>query len=195
MLWPLVLPFQITCAVLGLIVLLITGWAPKLKWRRSRAFGISILLALLAFVPSCTGVWYALAQIRFGYFEYATFDDINDLRAERYLPTAAREIQMHKRQGGNGYVARYLITEAGFHAYLDILWDEYGVYSAVARGEMGREGGTATREEMQRICSLLGCDSLSNAIILYSPTEADGGGATYFFDKEAGVVLQDTGYW
>lgn len=195
MFWPFILPFKITCVVLGVLVLLITGWAPKLKWKRWWAFGISAMLALLAFVPSCSGVWYVLDQFRFGYFEYATFDDINDFRAERYMPPAATDIWIYKHEHANGSCARYVISEADFHAYLDGLWDKYGDYSAVRRGEISGEGRPASPDDMASICACVGCQPLAAAVKYRSPTEPDGGGATYYFDSEAGVALQDTGYW
>jgi hypothetical protein len=33
---------------------------------------------------------------RFGVFEYTSFDDVNDFRVERYLPTAATDITIDK---------------------------------------------------------------------------------------------------
>lgn len=35
----------------------------------------------------------------------------------------------------------------------------------------------------------------ANAIVYYNPTEADGGGATYYFDADAQLVFQRTGFW
>jgi len=193
MLWPIVLPFKITFWSLTAFVVLVTAIAPVLKWKRAKTLLVSTLLAMLAFTPSCTGVMYLVDAMRFGYFEYATFDDVNDFRAERYLPTAASNIKMHKH--ANGYRAQYTISDAEFHAYLDKLWAEFGEFSAVERGEMSGEGSPASQEELERLFSEFDWKSLENAIEYYSPTEADGGGATYYFDCEGGVAYQRTGYW
>jgi hypothetical protein len=193
MLWPLVLPFKITLWSLIAIVVVATIVAPQLKWTRATAFLTSATLAAIAFIPSCTGIMYLVDQTRFGYFEYPLFDDVKDFRAERYLPTAATQIKMHKH--ANGYRAQYKITDADFHAYLDRLWKQYGQYSSVKRGEMSGEGSPVSVEEFDLVFTGLDWTCPSGAIEYYGPSEADGGGATYYFDASAGVVYQRTGYW
>lgn len=148
---------------------------------------------MVTFIPSCTGIMYVLDGFRFGDFKYATFKDINDFRAQRYLPTAASDISMQKQ--ANGYRARYSITAAEFHAYLDNLWHEYGEYSAVPRGKMMGEDTPASIEEQDAVFAELGWRPLENATVYHSPSEPDGGGATYYFDSNAGVAMQRTGYW
>jgi cell division protein FtsW (lipid II flippase) len=193
MFWPVVLPFEIAFWTLATVVVIVTALAPTLKWRRGKTFLISSSLAIAAFIPSCTAIMFVVDEIRFGDFEYATFDDVNDFRAERYLPTAATNIAMQKH--ANGYRARYSISSDDFHAYLDNLWHLYGEYSAVERGRMFGEGLPAHNEEQEAFFSDLGWPPLKNATVYYSPSEADGGGARYYFDSNAGVAMQRTGYW
>lgn len=193
MFWPVVLPFEIAFWTLATAVVVVTALAPSLKWRRGRTFLISSSLAVAAFVPSCTGIMFVVDGFRFGDFEYATFKDVNDFRAQRYLPSAASDISMRKH--ANGYRARYTITAAAFHAYLDNLWREYGERSVVARGKMSGEGSAASKEEQEAFFAELGWNPLENATVYYSPSEPDGGGASYYFDSDAGVVMQRTGYW
>ena len=193
MLWPVIVPFKIAFWSLTALVAFAVVIAPLLKWKTSKTFLVSTLLALVAFVPSCTGIMYVVDGMRFGNFEYATFADVKDFRAERYLPRSAAKIKMQKH--ANGYRAQYLISDASFHAYLDSLWNEYGKYSVVKRGEMSGDGEPASREELEHVFSDLGWNPLENAIEYYSPTEADGGGATYYYDASDGVAYQRTGYW
>lgn len=195
MLWPLVLPFNIAFWSLTAIVVVATTIAPLLKWKRSNTFFFTTLLAMLALIPSCTGIMHFVDEVRFGDFEYATFDDVNDFRVERYLPNSASKIKMHKQANGNGYRAQYAISAASFHAYLDKLWNTYGEDSAVERGELSDEGLPATKGELERVFSDLGWKPLGNAIKYYSPIEDDGGGATYYYDVSAGLAYQQTGYW
>jgi len=75
MLWPLILPLQITATSLVVAVIAFTVLAPKLGWKRTTAFPIGALLAILAFVPSCAGVMYGLDQFRFGRFEYQSYSE------------------------------------------------------------------------------------------------------------------------
>lgn len=192
MLWPLVLPLKITFWSLIAIVAIVTVFAPQLKWQRAKTFLVSSTLALVAFIPSCTGVMYLVDEARFGSFEYPSFDDVKDPRAERYLPTTATQIKMHKH--ASGYRAQYRIAETDFHAYLDSLWKQYGQYSSVKRGEMSGEALPVSQEQLELVFSGLDWKCPSGAIEFHSPSEADGGGAVYYFDASAGVVFQRTGY-
>ncbi len=193
MLWPIELPFEIACWTLATVVIVLTAMAPLLKWRRGKTVRVSSALAMVALVPSCTGIMFVVDKMRFGTFEYATIQDIDDFRARRYLPPAASDITMHKQ--ASGYRARYSISAPELHAYLDHLWDTYGEASAVERDQRLGEGEIASKEMQELFFTELGWDPFENATVYCSPVEADGGGATYYFDSNAGIVMQRTGYW
>ncbi len=193
MLWPLVLPFKITFWVLTVAVIAVTALVPSKKWKRSRMFVMSLGTAIVVSVPIFFGVTYVVDEFRFGDFAFETFNDIDDFRAERYLPPNATDIRMQKH--ANGYRARYLISEADFHTYLEHLWDECGQSSSVQREELAGAKTPASSEVLQRGFSDLGWKPLKNAIQHDSPLEPDGGGATWYFDSEAGVAYQRTCYW
>lgn len=193
MLYPVVLPFQITILVLAIAVVAITTLAPLLKWKRGKTFLITSLVALVAFIPSCTGIMFVVDEFRFGHFEYQTYKDIDDFRPQRYLPTAATSITMYKID--SGFRARYSISEPDFRAYVDGLWEKYGRFSAVKREQLSGEGSSVDADELQRRFRGLGWKPLANAIKYHSPRERDGGGATYYFDADAGMVYQRTDYW
>ncbi len=193
MFWPIILPLKITFCTLALAVFAVTLFAQSLKWKRGKAFLVSSLLAIVGFIPSCTGIQLVADAFRFGHFEYATFDDINDFRAERYLPNTASNITMYKY--GNGYHAQYTISELDFHAYLDKLWEQYGDLSVVKRGAEPPDGTPASEKDLVSVSSGLELRPSKNAVKYISPREPDGGGATYYFDREVGVVFQRTGYW
>ncbi|QDV73509.1 hypothetical protein [Botrimarina mediterranea] len=192
MLWPLILPLQITATGLVVAVIAFTVLAPKTGRKRTTAFSLGVLLAILAFVPSCTGVMLALDKIRFGRFEYQSYNEITDFRAQRYLPPSAVAISMFTYP--NGYLAKYSISVTDFHNYLDELWEKYGKHSAVPRHKMSGEDVPPYPDEFDEYVEQ-GWPPLKNAITYYSPHEDDGGGAKYLFDKDAGVVYQRTGYW
>jgi hypothetical protein len=192
MLWPFILPLQLTATGLVVAVIAFTVLAPKVGWKRTTAFPLGALLAILAFVPSCTGVMFALDQIRFGRFEYQSYSEITDFRAQRYLPPSAVAISMYKHP--QGYKAKYSIAETDFHKYLDELWEKYGQYSAVERHGFAGEDEPPYPEEFDQYAEQE-WPPLKNAITYYSPTESDGGGAEYLYDKDAGIVYQTTGYW
>ncbi|TWT65916.1 hypothetical protein Pla123a_48270 [Posidoniimonas polymericola] len=193
MLWPLVLPFQISAACLASLVVVLTAAAPRWRWKRGSTFLIATMLALFALVPSCTVVQLGIDALRFGRFDYADVSQIDDFRARRYLPDAAVDIEMHKH--AQGYRARYSISEADFQSYLDGLWETYGSRSAVERGGYAGEESAADATTMQLAFGDLGWPTLESAVEFHSPTEPDGGGAVYYFDRQTGIAYQRTGYW
>jgi hypothetical protein len=193
MFWPVVLPFQITCAVLLLAVVVFTAIARPQDWSRATTFVLYTTIALIAFIPACTGIMVVVDAVRFGDFNYASYDDIPDFRSQRYLPSVATNITMRKH--ANGYRARYKISGEDFRLYLDDLWRKHGDHSAVKRGGFVDEGKEVDSETFAITFGDLGWQCPSSAIILYSPSEGDGGGATYFVDAEGGIVFQRTGFW
>lgn len=120
MLWPIVLPFAITACVLLTLVFV----APVVKWRRVPTSIGMTLLSLIAFVPSCTGIMRILDADRFGVIEYASFDNVDDFRVERYLPPPATNITVDKY--AQGFRARFTISQSQLDAYLDDVWRKYG---------------------------------------------------------------------
>ncbi|WP_236621257.1 hypothetical protein [Rhodopirellula sallentina] len=193
MLWPIVLPFQLTGVAFLLVVVLLTATRTPRKWSRIKTLLISSIAAIVLFIPSCTGVMLVTDSIRFGHFHYDSFEAIPDFRSQRYLPTAASNIEMHKH--ANGYRARYDISAADFEAYLDGLWTQYGEHSAVERGGFMDEGQTVSPELFNHTFDGLNWTCPATAIVYYSPSEGDGGGATYYYDADAGLMFQRTGFW
>lgn len=196
MFWPLILPFQITCGVLLVGVALLTMFASPKSGNHFKSLCFYSLIGLVAFIPSCTGIMMAIDAVRFGDFKYASFHDIPDFRSQRYLPEAATEIQMRKH--ANGYFARYKLSSDEFISFLDELWQKYGEFSAADRGEHHKEGRSfksVDPESFDRTFADLGWVRPTDAIVYYSPSEADGGGATYYVDADSGLVFQRTEFW
>ncbi len=167
--------------------------APSFKWKRSKTLGISLLLALIAFIPSCTGIMFVVDNFRFGKFYCQHYSEVNDFRIERFLPNTATNITLHKQ--ANGHHARYEISKSEFHAFIDGLWKQYGAYSTAKRDELYGEGKLATQEDFELDFQPLDWKPLANALRYHSPIEADGGGATYYYDDGAGIAYHRAGYW
>lgn len=192
MLWPIVLPFKIAFFSLAGLVLFITLCSPLLKWDRKNAFLISTILACLAFLPFCMGIKSILDAQRFGIFQYAAHDDVDDFRIERYLPMNARDITLDKSM--MGHRVRYSISKTDFMQYLDEQWRKYGESSAISRDEM--PNGTAVMPEMfNQHYGDLNWPPLGNAREYSSPIQGDGGGATYYFEEDSGMAYHYAGYW
>ena len=193
MFWSLVLPFQITCVVLLGAVIVLTRFASTQVRSRAKTFFLYSGIASILFIPACTGIMEIVDVIRFGDFSYASYDDIPDFRSQRYLPTGATDIQMRKHY--NGYFARYRLSSEDFNSYLDELWQKYGEYSAVERGEMHDDDESVDQKSFDRTFRGLGWDCPADANVYHSPSEGDGGGATYYVDTVSDLVFQRTGFW
>lgn len=120
MFWPIVLPFQITICIMTFFVLGISLFAYVRKRKFWKSFFISSAISCVVFIPSCALIATILDTQRFGIFEYASFDETNDFRIQRYLPPNARDITVHKF--ASGHRARYTIEEEELRAFLDTLW-------------------------------------------------------------------------
>ena len=177
MLWPIVLPAQITLAMMTTCVVVVTIIAALLRSKPAVVFWYSSGIAFVAFVPSCAGLMSVLDVRRFGVFQYASYKDVQDFRIERYLPPAATKITLEKTP--MGHRAKYTILEANLNAHLDELWNAYGEASASWRDELA-EGTPANAEEFEFAFAGLNWPPLRNALSYSSPVEPDGGGATYY---------------
>ncbi len=192
MLWPLVLPLKITFWSLAGLVALVTVVLPIFKWKRRNVLSVSLLVAFVAFIPSCTAVMSIVDARRFGVFHYKAYSEVRDFRIERFLPPKASDITLDKFE--MGHRAKYSISEADLRAYLDGLWREYGDLSATPRDELD-DGRTVTYDMFGYEFDGLDWPEMESAIEFHSPVEPDGGGATYFFDPESEVVYHRAGYW
>ena len=192
MFWPIVLPFKITFWVFVGIVTVLTVLSPAMKWKRGKTFLMTSLLAILAFVPSCTGVMAVVDAQRFGVFHCDSYAEVQDFRIERYLPKSAQKITLDKF--ASGHRAKYAITQPELVSYLDALWIEAGNRSAISREDLD-DGSEVSAEQVARDFEGLDWSAPSTAIKFHSPVESDGGGATYYFDPAANVAYHRAGYW
>lgn len=186
-----ILPAEIAFWVLTAIVLLVTVFAPVMKWKRVKAFGIVSLLAVLAFIPSCMGIMATVDSQRFGVFRYDSYSEVDDFRIERYLPTQARDITLDKYF--TGHRAKYSISQSELTDYLDGLWDRDGQYSAFARDDLN-DGVTVSSDDFEYFFADLGWRPFE-AIEYHSPVQSDGGGAFYYFDPSTGTTYHCAAYW
>jgi len=139
MFWPLVLPFQITAALMFALFIGVFWFGKRRKWQPGNRSIAAICLPLLMFIPSCVATTYVIDYFRFGTFHYENFAAIHDFRIERYMPPAATEITVFKQYGGNGYRARFTITQQDFDKWHNDFWEQYGKYSKHRPDNDGKE--------------------------------------------------------
>lgn len=196
MLWPLELPFKITCVLFAALILLAVAMVPNMKWKRGRVFRLSLAIAALLFIPSCSGIMAVLDSQRFGVFQHATFDDVNDPRVESWLPSAATDIRLQKRMGG--FKAKYSITEADLKKFMGRIWQKYGQYSTMSRAQIQTQLDSGRLIDTPPPCvddDPTDWPPLTNPAVYMSPQAANGAGFTIWYSIEDGVVYQEAAYW
>lgn len=192
MFWPIVLPIQITfgvCLVVFVVVLLVSK---KQGWKSNRAFLRTTLLLSLAFMPSCGVVMSVLDQYRFGVFEYANFQSIDDFRIERYLPEPATEITLEKN--AQGYRSKFKISKSDLNHWFEQQWQQNYEQSVVSRTEID-ETAIVDTEEFDLWFGGLGWSPLSEAVVYEGPRAANGSGFTIWYSESTVTAYQHAGYW
>ena len=194
MFWTVVLPFEITFWLFLALLVAAFVYAMRSKQTTWKVVCVAMGLALIGFIPSCIGIGLVLDNFRFGHFHHVAFDDVNDFRIERYLPTESQNIDLFKNHSGNGYRAKYEIAHADLQDYVDGMWERWGQHSAISRSDLDRPRTKYSELALPEFSDLQW--SLSGEVEIYhSPVEGDGGGATYYHDVETGITLQRAGYW
>lgn len=201
MLWPIVLPVELTIGLLAALVGFATVAAPAWKWKRRRTFVGSSLLAGLLFVPSCVGIMEVVDNIRFGTFQYASYLDVKDIRVERYLPPTATNVTLKKYS--SGHMARYTISESDLKDYVDELWKRNGEHSAISHKDLdptpgapaGFNGIPFTSAEFESTFLSSEWPTPDNLIELHGPSGASGSGAVYVYDRATQTGYHRASYW
>lgn len=192
MLWPIILPVQITFGIILGMITVSTLVAVAVKAKPTRIFLATSALGFVAFIPSCTCIMSVIDARRFGIFHYESYAEVQDFRIYRYLPNSARTITLEKT--AMGHRAKYQISESDLREYLDRLWSECGNGSIIARKDLN-QGEEVNLDEIPNLFHDLGWPPLSHAIRFQSPVQGDGGGAEYFLDVASGTVYHRAGYW
>ena len=193
MYWPTLLPLAITFWLFVIITVILTIFAPSLKWKRKKTFLVTTLIASVMLIPSCTGLMFIMDFSRFGIFEYKTYDDVQDFRVERYLPSSSKNITLQK--GAPGYHAKYEISEEDFHVYLNDQWRQHGEHSAIKREDLSFDAMPVGREEFDGYFKNLHWLPSENVIKYHGPIAGNGAGATYFLDRDRHTVYHYASYW
>ena len=135
--------------------------------------------------------------------------EISDPRIMRYLPVEATDIRLISDR--NGHMAYYRISAEAFDTFLAQVWDRYRKEHAAKPKSWvdyneeqitaARKGRTVGRYEPKVRSTEITFDKpivwepLENATRHGGPRKRSAAGATYYFDREAGIACHDAGYW
>lgn len=191
MFWSMVLPFKITSYLLLLSITLVTLFKPFIKWSRKKTFLISFSLAIVLFIPSCTGVQIVIDKYRFGKFQYSNSNEIEDKGIKYSLPQNAKNITLYKLD--TGHYAKYQISKSDLLRYINKLWEKEEISSEIKRRNI--EGKSVDKSHLQS--QFKNTDFLieNDAIQFNGVFHLNGAGSTYNYVPTKGIVYQRTSYW
>jgi hypothetical protein len=148
-------------------------------------------------------------QFLAGLHRFEQGSEIADPRITRYLPEEATDISLISER--NGHMAYYRISADAFDAFLLAVWDRYRAERAAKPDSwvdyseeeitQARLGQAVGRYEPMARSNLMAFDEvvewgpLEKARSYSGPQKRSAAGATYFFDRDAGVAFHDAGYW
>ena len=192
MLWPLVLPFKITVGILVVLIVLAMLLSLKLKWPVGKAFGISLLLGAVAFVPSCTGIMKVMDSYRFGVFEYETADAVSDAHVKYWLPATAKSIMLD--QQSNGFRANFTISQQDLDSHFDQQWKQCDPKYLVQRsGSVSKSPTKPT--SLEREFGGLKWQVFDDMIEYRGPIADNGAGYSIWYSPSQAIAFQSAGYW
>lgn len=194
MLWSLVLPFQITVALMIALFIAVLLVGERRKWKGGPKFTAAILLPPLLFIPSCVATSYLVDHFRFGMFHYDNFESIRDFRIERYMPPAAKNISVFKHYGGNGYRARFTIAPADFDAWHTDYWQKYSQYSVMDRRDDDGQTQSSVKQ-FDRWFSELSWSMPNDSVQYQGPVGGNGAHYTIQYSPSNRLAFLNSCYW
>jgi hypothetical protein len=197
MFWFIDLPILVTSLTLAAAVIAATVTAPRFRWRRGRVFGWGMLLAMVAFVPSCTVVMTAANAVRFGVSRYENYDAIWEPKFKQWLPEEATDIVMNRRI--NGYEARFRIDRAALDRWFDRCGtNAKGTTNTQTEPAVARFFGAEDAEELERGFGADGNwqpSADAKWINFVGPQWSKAAGTWIHFDEKSGIAYQSSVFW
>ncbi len=191
MLWPFILPAQITFGIL--LALFIAAVIVARKYRKAgKVAYFGCVIFMLAFKPCCMGVQALIDPYRFGVFEYAGHDLIGDARVKRNMPEAATAIIVD--QGTFYFRARYTVDQKTVEAWFDKQWALHGGTSITQRAPNATLSESDRKYRLEDF-AVLGVTIPANAVVYEGPCQGNGRGFTLFYDTANSTAYQVMFYW
>jgi len=144
-----------------------------------------------------------------GLHRIAKGSEITDPRIIRYLPAEATDIKLISDR--SGHIAHYRISSEAFDKFFERVWKRYRedraaepkrwvdyseeeITEALKGSPLGRYEPVVQSAEILFDKPIV-WESLEDATSYHGPRRSSAAGATYYFDRESGIVFQDAGYW
>ena len=127
-----------------------------------------------------------------GKHRFKRASDVLDRRIKPWIPPQATDIILLSER--NGHYARYKVKEEHFMKFLDELWAADKGKSAHKREEM-EDGSPGNPANIANRLKIVAKEPLGNFKVYHGPSKQSSAMTTYFYDRKAGIVYQDRGYW
>jgi hypothetical protein len=188
MFWGIKLPFQITLILFIFIVIIITliFIGKKRDWNLPKTLLRLNLALTILFIPSCAAINMVVDHFRFGVFQYASFNELNDYKSKRYTPNDATNIVVEKAYSGQ--IAKYNISKTDLLKYLRIHNDD-------TNADHLRKIISSNDEYPMSLFKNIG---YPKNILLeeFTPQRApNGAGATYYYDENNQTCYHRADYY
>ena len=196
MLAPLVLPFQITFAILAIL------WCVGALLLRTPVRIIVLSLALmLLFIPSCIGVMAIVDMKRYGRFDYAAAKQI-PVDGYIELPSAATNITLYRN--GAGHWAKFSIDTPTLRSWIDERRSlRPDLNNSQDENEWEQKESITLRPDILELKQQIFANRFPNTGWIYDPSMIDmhvrrsdrGGGYTVWHVTSNGDSYIRAGYW
>lgn len=194
MLWPLILPVQLTFVLLAVIFFAAVYVGQLRKWRQGRLVAGLFIGMPLMFIPSCLVVTTSVNHFRFGMFWYPDFASIQDFRIERYMPPAAADIHVYKHYSGNGYRASFRIAKADLDAWHNMCWQSHGQDSVNERPEVDI-AKSADVEDFNHCFAEFKWSQPKDLTVYQGPVAGNGASYTIWYSPSDQMAFLTSCYW
>ncbi len=190
MFWSVVLPFKITFLTIFSVVILLVVFRIRAKKPLGKFIALSFVLSIVAFIPSCIGIQMLVDPFRFGNFEYKSYADIGDSHVKRYMPSAAKDIDVIQKKQSN--VAVYTISRAELQQWIL----EYSKGKDSSSYHIPKQETEITLEHDHKYnMELFGWDMPRDSIKYNAPTYLNGAGFQVWHSESKNRAYQVSRYW
>jgi len=194
MLWPFVLPLKLTLVVLAGMFLATLHVGKKRSWNAIPTFMLAVLAMPVLVIPVGFVVGSVVDCFRFGMFHYADFQEIHDFRIERYMPPVATNIDVYKHYSGNGYRARFRISQTDLDTWHQQFWDEHGEFS-VANQSSVDEREPVSEDDFRRWFGDFEWEQPSDLLTYTSPIAGNGAHYKIWYSPSQERAFLTSCYW
>ena len=146
------------------------------------------LIAVCAFIPTCTGINLTVDAYSFGEHHYSSANDVGFQIVSANIPRESKNIELHLTKGA--FAAKFQITETDLNEWFNNVWKEKGERAAF---EMKKTAVVVF--QLPSHLASYGWNLPGEYIEYEGPIFKNGSGSQLFFDKQNNIAYQFYAFW